>query len=183
MSVAIPLTESPGPSSRGAPLPASMTVAEAREAYFAENAFTLASYDEKTTKAEVYGIPFAVPNTDLHRWALILHDLHHVATGFGTNLTGEGEISGWELGAGGMRSLGWVASLVIMGALMGLVVAPRRTYTAWKAGRKGRSLFREGADPERFLAMTLGELRAELGLPEEGLAALPRGLHWSAPKG
>lgn len=184
MSVAIPPTRPPasGPAStpNGAPLPASLTVAEAREAYLAENEFTLAAYDDTLTKAEVYGIPFFVPNTELHRWALILHDLHHVATGFGTDLTGEAEISGWELGAGGLRSLGWVAGIVIMGALMGLIVAPRRTYRAWKAGREGRSLFRAGADPERFLAMTLGELRAELGLPEAGLAAHPRGLHWGA---
>lgn len=182
MSVATPPMRTPAPAPRGAPLPASLTVAEARDAYLAENDFTLASYDDKVTKAEVYGIPFVVPNTDLHRWALILHDLHHVATGFGTDLTGEGEISGWELGAGGLRSLGWVAGLVLMGAVMGLVVAPRRTYRAWKAGREGRSLFRAGADPERFLTMTVGELRAELGLPAEGLAAHPRGLHWGAPK-
>jgi hypothetical protein len=163
-------------------LPAHLSVRDARAAYLAENGFTLEAYDEPTTRAYVLGIPFAVPNTAHHRRALMLHDLHHVATGFGTNLTGEGEISAWEL-RGGLRSLGWVGALVVIGALVGLLVAPRRTLRAWRLGGRARNLFGPDAAAEEHLSLTLGELRQRLGLPPEGLAHVPRGLHERAPRG
>ena len=108
--------------------------------YLSENGFTLEAYDDPRTTATVYGIPFWVPNTPRHRRGLILHDLHHVATGFGTNLTGEGEISAWELRSG-LRGLGWVGGLVILGALMGLIVAPLRTLRAWRLAKGAHNLF------------------------------------------
>src|SRR5437660_355076 len=70
-----------------------MPVWRARDAYLAENGFSVAEYDDKWTKASFFGIPLRVPNTARHRWAIMLHDLHHVATGYGTSFDGEGEIS------------------------------------------------------------------------------------------
>jgi hypothetical protein len=119
------------------------TVREALGEYLAENGFTFEAYDAKWTDASFLGIKFAVPNTPKHRWGIMLHDLHHVATGFGTDLTGEGEISAWELR--GVRSLGlYVGFIVTLGALMGLVRAPRRALTAYRAA--GRTLFDDSVD-------------------------------------
>lgn len=164
------------------PLPPEMPVREAVEAYLRENGFTRAAYDAPTTKGTVLGIPFFVPNTARHRWAIMLHDLHHVATGFGTDLTGEAEISAWELRGGRLLALGWVASLVLMGAFMGLFVAPRRTLRAWRGAAGARNLFRPGVPAEAYAELTLGQLRQALGIPAEGLAQLPRGLHERAPR-
>src|SRR5262245_47490792 len=105
--------------SRARPLSESMNVRAARDAYLEENGFTVDAYDERWTWATFLGVRFAVPNTAKHRWGIMLHDLHHVATGFGTDLAGEGEISAWELGAGGLaglRALGpYVGSIVMSG--------------------------------------------------------------------
>ena len=65
----------------GTPYPADWTVRQARDAYLEENGFDLASYEDPWTKASVLGIPFWVPNTARHRWAIRLHDLHHCVTG------------------------------------------------------------------------------------------------------
>ncbi len=126
---------------------------------------------------------FSVPNTELHRWAMMRHDLHHVATGYGTNLRGEGEISAWEL-RGGVRALGfYVASIVVMGALMGLMLAPIRTWRAFCASA-GRSLVgsERHCEFDELLDLTVGQLRDRLGVPAHGLNTRRRGLYSFAPQ-
>lgn len=160
--------------------PASWTVRRARDAYLAENGFTVAGYDAKWTKGDVCGVPVWFPNTERHRWAIMLHDLHHVATGYGTDLVGEGEISVWELRALGALGL-YVESIVGGGALMGFALAPRRALAALRASRRARYLYAMDVDYEGLLDKTVGELRAILGVPEQGIAHEPRRLHTLAP--
>ena len=172
------------------PLASTMTVREARDAYLAENGFTLAAYDAKWTDASFFGLRFRVPNTARHRAGIMLHDLPHVATGFGTDLAGEGEISAWEARQG-LRPLGaYVGGIVASGVLLGVFLAPRRTLRAWRAARAdGASLFPLCAGTasdftaryEELLTMTVGELRQMLGVPAEGIADRARGLHAYAP--
>ena len=166
------------------PYPSSWTVRRARDAYLEENGFTVASYAAKWTEATAFGIPIKVPNTPRHAWAIMLHDLHHVATGYGTDMRGEGEISVWEARRG-LWPLGlYVAGIVVMGSLGGMLMAPRRALAAWRASASTpRSLF-AGDDTdaayEALLALTVGELRAQLGVPDEGLVE-SRALHAQAP--
>ena len=167
------------------PFPPSWTVRRARDAYLAENGFTVAAYDDASTEATVFGIPLKVPNTPRHRWAIMLHDLHHVATGYGTDMIGEGEISVWE-SRRGLAALGlYVAAIVAIGSLGGALLAPRRALAAWRASGLGRtSLFASGGAEEDYQAMldlTVGELRERLGIPEGGLVTR-RALHARAPK-
>jgi len=170
------------------PFPAAWTVRRARDAYLEENGFTVESYAAAWTEASAFGIPFKVPNTARHRWAIMLHDLHHVATGYGTEMAGEGEISAWEARRG-LRPLGlYVAAIVAVGSLTGALLAPRRALAAWRASGTGRpSLFsiraivNAQADYDALLGMTVGELRAQLGVPVEGLVT-SRALHSRAPR-
>lgn len=166
------------------PFPASWTVRRARGAYLEENGFTVEAYDEPWTEAWVFGIPIKVLNTPRHRGAIMLHDLHHVATGYGTDLVGEGEISLWEARRG-LGPLGlYVAMIVSMGCLGGVLFAPRRALAAWRASGGGpTSLYARGDAEDAYeglLDMTVGELRAQLGVPAEGLVT-SRALHSHAP--
>lgn len=160
----------------------STTVREARDAYLAENGFTVAGYDEPKTEASFMGIRFTVPNTPRHRFAIMLHDLHHVATGFGTDIVGEGEISAWELRH--IRALGWyVGGIVALGAFAGAAAAPRRAWAAFR-GMRGKTLFelaRTEAEYEALLDLDVSELRRRLNVPPDGLARGPRHLHRYAP--
>jgi hypothetical protein len=168
--------------------PPNASVAAGRDAYLDENGWTLEDYDAKVTKASFFALDISVPNTPRHRWAIMRHDLHHVATGYGTDLVGEAEISAWELRRG-LRGLDpYVSALVIGGALMGLVFAPRRTLSAWRSASvdrgsraQERSLFGSSAAYEDLLALEVAELRARLGVRQDGLADAPRGLHRRAP--
>lgn len=171
-----------GRSELDTPLAAGLRVEQGRDHYLSENGFTTAEYDEPWTSASVFGLRFSVPNTPKHRWAIMLHDLHHVATGYGTDLVGEGEISAWEL-RGGLSSLGlYVGSIVLGGALFGLLFAPRRVLDAFLQGGTKPSLFaRSDLSYPTLMNMSVAELRAELGIPASGLASLPRRLHSHAP--
>jgi hypothetical protein len=153
------------------------TVEQARDGYLSANGWTLEAYDARWTEASFFGIPFKVPNTARHRWGIKLHDLHHVATGFGTDLVGEGEVSVFEL-RGGLKDLGpYVASLVIAGALLAALIAPRRALAAWKNAAGTQNLFRRGQVPEALLPISVAEFRARLGLPTDGIAVAPPKVH------
>jgi hypothetical protein len=157
-------------------------VREGRDAYLGENGFSVEAYDESTTEATLLGIRFRVPNTPKHRWAIMLHDLHHVATGFGTDLTGEAEISAWETPQG-LRPLGFYTGWIVGNlALLGFVIAPRRTITAWRASRAPNLFHHPELCYEEILAMSIAELRRVLRLPENGFSPRPRRLHAKAPK-
>lgn len=171
------LTPSGNPS-RSHPFPPDWTVGAGLEAFLHENDYSIEQYDAPRTPASLLGISFSVPNTARHRWAIMLHDLHHVATGFGTDAVGEGEISAWEFRRG-IRPLGlYVGSIVIGGVFLGLLVAPRRTLRAWRASERRPSLFHlQEFSYTDLLALTIGELRDLLGLPAEGLSLHPRRLH------
>lgn len=163
------------------PLPAALSVAEGLEAYLQENGFDRALYDAAWTPASLFGVPVPVPNTKKHRFAIMRHDLHHVATGFGTDPVGEAEISAWEARRGfgriGLYTTGIVSGLV----LLGLVLSPKRTIAALRTGGiSTRNLFASEVPYETLLSWTVGELRSHLGLPEGGLGGA-RKLHEKAP--
>lgn len=161
---------------------AASTVRAGRDAYLAENGFTLASYDEAWVKVAFPGITITIPNTRKRQRAVRWHDLHHVLTRYGTDNAGEGEISAWELRRG-LRGLGiYVSAIVLGGTALGLLIAPRRTLQAWRdSGRGQANLFnRDLAEYERVLDLTIGELREQLGIPTQGLATA-RALHVAAP--
>jgi hypothetical protein len=166
---------------RDFPGPDGLTVRRARDAYLSENGFTLASYDEPWTPVAFFTLPFRIPNTKRHAWALRLHDLHHVATGYGTDQIGEGEISVWELRRG-LRPLGlYVALIVIMVASFGCILSPRRMLAAWRAAGD-TNLFVLDPPYDDLLEFTVKDLRDMLAIPQSGIAAVEsRRLHAQAP--
>src|SRR3990172_3006235 len=158
----------------GRPLPGVWTVRQGRDAYLRGNGFSALAYEARWTPARVLGISFRVPNTARHRWAIMLHDLHHVATGYATDLAGEAEVSAWESRAG-LAPLGlYTGAIVASLALLGLLVAPRRTIRAWRASGR-RSLFiLAGVPYDELLSMSVADLRRLLNVPEAGLVRGPR---------
>ena len=159
------------------PLDARRSVKEGLGEYLAENGFDSAEYTAPTFRLKLFGRYFDAPNSPDRQWAIPLHDLHHVASGYGTDWVGEAEIGVWELRAGCKTPV--VYYLNAMAALIGVVLAPRRMVATWHAARGARALYRSGLSYEQALGMTIGELRAHLGVPEGGLGG-ERRLHADA---
>lgn len=163
------------------PLPSSLRVREALDVYLAENGFTKEGYDSPKTSGSFLGLKFSVPNPPAHQRAVRLHDLHHVATGFGTDHAGESEISVWQARRG-LRAAGmYVTSIVLMNVAVGVVLAPRRTLAAMRGSTSGPSLFGMAVAYDSLLNLTVGELREALEVPQQGLANGPRLRHSHAP--
>jgi hypothetical protein len=154
-------------------------VREARDRYLDENGFSTDTYTApRVTVDFVFGSRVTFPNTRDRQRAIPLHDLHHVATGYGTDLVGEGEIGAWEIAAG----CNTLALYVLNGTvfLLGLLTHPIRTLRAFRIGLAQRTLYREAITYDALLAMTVFELRALLGVPPDGLADRPPGFNASA---
>lgn len=159
------------------PQDARVRVKEGLGEYLAENGFDEAEYTAPTFRLKMFGRYFDAPNSPDRQWAIPLHDLHHLATGYGTDWIGEAEIGVWELRAGCKTAV--VYYLNVIATLIGLVVGPRRVVAAYRAARGARSLYRTGLTREQAMKMTVGELRAHLGIPEGGLGG-ERRLHTDA---
>ncbi len=158
---------------------AGVAVREARDQYLGDNGFDVAGYTAPTFELEVFGRPVRFRNTRGRQRVVPLHDLHHVATGYGTDYVGEAEIGAWELRGGCPTLILWALNGAAV--LIGLFLAPRRVVRAWRRAKGQRTLYRSGLGYDEALAMTVGALRAHLGLAAEGLVRGPVRLHGKAP--
>jgi hypothetical protein len=141
------------------PYPDDITLREARGRYFAANAFgPSGGYDDKWVDFKLGPLPFPFPNTPARVKAVRYHDLHHVLTGYTTDIVGEFEISAWEIAAGcKSMAAAWVLNLGGLGG--GLFRCPKRTFTAFVRGRRHRTLY--GEDYDALLDETVASARAK----------------------
>ena len=140
------------------------TMADARSRYYEINQFGADGGDSLTwVPIQFLGLTFYIPNTDGRRRAVRVHDLHHIVTGYETNMRGETEIAAWELASGCRQSP--AAFVLNLGALgLGALLAPRRIARAWARGRKTRNFYGERGGVEHLLPRTVDETRKSLGL-------------------
>jgi len=135
-------------------------VAEALARYHADNGFAGDAMHAETLQVSLFGLPSVdMPNPRFQRHLLARHDLHHVLTGYGTDLRGEAEMGAYELGAGSLHWFVWVNNL---GALALGVLCPLRTARALLRGLRARSLYLDETPYDSLLEMPLPTLRARL---------------------
>jgi hypothetical protein len=140
----------------------SLTLRNARAAYFAANGLGDGGYESPVVKLMAGPIPLYLPNSAARVRAVRYHDLHHVVTGYGTTWTGEAEIAAWEIATGcADHSAAWILNLGAMA--IGLAIAPRATFRAFRRGRRTRNLYRE-AFGDHLLDETVGAMRRRLAL-------------------
>jgi len=140
------------------------SVRQARAEYFRRAGFAPdGGYADRWVVLRVGPVPvFAFPNIEARRRSVRLHDIHHVLTGYDTSWTGESEIGAWEIGSGCRRH--WVAWILNLDAMaIGFLIAPHRTWRAFRRGRRSGNLY-GGEYDEALLDRTVGDLRAEIGI-------------------
>ncbi|HRI49636.1 MAG TPA: hypothetical protein PLW65_05595 [Pseudomonadota bacterium] len=143
----------------------SLSLRAARKLYFAMNNFgDNGGYDDAWVDFKLGPIPFPFPNTAGRVRAVKYHDLHHILTGYRTDLIGEFEISAWELGAG-CRDFYAAWALNLGGLFAGLVSAPRRIARAFARGLASQSLY--GHEFDELLDLPVGATSARFVAAEE----------------
>jgi hypothetical protein len=140
-----------------------LPVRVARERYFRDNGFAPdGGYGDRWVKIQMGPIALRLPNTPQRVRSVRYHDLHHVATGYATDWTGEAEIAAWEIASGcADHHAAWLLNLWAMA--IGLAIAPRAVWRAFARGRCSRNLYREPWT-DALLDARVGELRSRLGL-------------------
>lgn len=139
------------------------TLREARMAYFEANDLPEdGGYQAAWVVIRGAGIPvFAYPNSKGRRAVVRQHDLHHVLTGYGTDIAGEGELAAWELASGVKSFTGRQLALRVLG--FALPRSAGALFTAFQRGRHCRNLLAEPWD-DALLGRRVAEVRAELGI-------------------
>lgn len=101
---------------------------------------------------------FYFPNFDARRKAVILHDIHHLVTGYTTSLAGESEISAWEIGSG-CKSY-WAAFFIdTSGLMIGIPFNFFGVLKAFARGRKTKNLYHNTISVEQAMDMKVSELK------------------------
>jgi hypothetical protein len=146
------------------PLP-NETLREARSRYFEANRFGAnGGYDDPFVKVTLGPLEVPIPNTKGRVRAVRFHDLHHILTGYDTDLRGEAEIGAWELASGcADHYAAWVLNFGAMS--IGALLIPRRIWEAFRRGLKSKNLYRETFD-EALLERKVSEMQVSLGLNE-----------------
>ncbi len=145
-------------------------VASALVAFYLENNLPLDGGKEASfVKIHVNRwLSIYIPNFPGRKRALLKHDIHHLVTGYSaSSLSGESEISAWEI-ASGCKAY-WGAFLInTCGALIGITIDVRKVFRAFVNGRGSKNLYHHVIAPEEALKMDIGELRLLLETdPEE----------------
>ena len=141
-----------------------LTLEEARRAFFlASGLGESGGYDERWVRIETKPWPIYFPNTRSRVAAARLHDLHHVATEYAADWPGEAQIAAFELAAGcGRHYWAWFLNLGAM--IVGLMLFPKRTISAFRRGRHAKSLYHSGFREQDLACVTVGMLRQSLNI-------------------
>lgn len=96
------------------------------------------------------------------RDALSKHDIHHILTGYKTDVEGEAELAAWELGSGGchLNLLFWFDRLAF--SIIGLFIHPTATVRAFRRGLSCRNLF--SRQMNSVLDSNVDDVRRDLNL-------------------
>ncbi|MGE0396947.1 MAG: hypothetical protein AB7T06_09535 [Kofleriaceae bacterium] len=140
-----------------------ITIQEARADYYRVNGFGDDGGDSLDwVPLKIWRFTIKIPNTSSRRKALKIHDLHHVVTGYATNLRGESEIAAWEL-ASGCRRMPAAFVLNVFALAIGAIIAPRAVLRAWARGRVTTNLYSHDT-VDSLLPLDVATVRANLGL-------------------
>jgi hypothetical protein len=148
------------------------TLSTALRRYFDDNGFGAdGGYASAWVDFMLGPIPFPFPNTDARRRAVRYHDLHHIVTGYRTDLAGEFEISAWEIGSG---CRGFVAAwqLNLSGMAGGVFFCPGRTFRAFLRGRESENFYGRDYDAA-LLGTPVADARRALRVDEPIRGATP----------
>jgi hypothetical protein len=161
------------------------TVNKSLEEYFTkENLGKDGGLSKAWGKIKVWKFYVPIPNISARKKVLVMHDIHHIVTGYDGNWKGEVSIGAWEVASGCGEY--WVAWYFNLGAMaVGLFIYPKHVLEAFIRGMRTQNLYHHTLPQEKALSMQVGELQKYLGLDKHIESKMTAGeilsfLFWSA---
>ena len=142
-----------------------ITLRQARAEYFESNGFPSdGGYEDKWIPLKFGWLTIYLYNSKARKAAVPFHDIHHVVTGYKTDLLGEAEIASWELAAGTHTK--HFATIINMPCLLyGAILSPKRVFKAYVLGRSSSTYYAQSFT-DSLLNTTVNQARKDL-LPIE----------------
>jgi hypothetical protein len=114
-----------------------------------------------------------IPNWDNRRKAVLRHDIHHLLTGYKSEILGEFEIAAWEIASGCMNY--FAAYLLNSGGLIaGMFMYPRPTFKAFILGCRTTNLYQMYMSDDEMKSSTIDDLKNKIGLNSELKSTNPK---------
>ncbi len=106
-----------------------------------------------------------IPNWDSRRKAVLRHDIHHVLTGYRSDIVGEFEIAAWEIASGCWNF--FAAYLLNSGGLLaGIIIYPKPCFKAFVIGCRTTNLYQIKLSDIEMKNMSVAELKQKIGLSD-----------------
>lgn len=138
-----------------------ISVREARKIHFRDNGLPLdGGYEDTWTPLKAGPLTVYLFNSQSRKASVQLHDIHHIVTGFHSDLCGEAEISAWELAAG-IHDKYFAGAIGLLAVFYGSILYPRRTFAAYLIGKNSKTLYNRNIS-EALLNQSLSDLQREL---------------------
>ena len=113
-----------------------------------------------------------IPNFKARKDAVLMHDIHHIVTGYPSTYKGETEIGAWEVGSGCRGD--WAAWALDMSSVMtGLLFNPLNVLKAFARGRRTKNLYHRTVTEAEALDMKLADLKKILLLEKYPHGTMP----------
>lgn len=120
--------------------------------------------DKAVAYAKMGPIHIPIPNTAARKEVIWLHDLHHLLNGYDTTWPGEGQVSAWELAAGGFSSKLYIWLPVLLAMSVGILFYPVLTFRAFVRGTYCRSIMGSGISKNGIILLSVRQLKEKISL-------------------
>lgn len=112
------------------------------------------------------------PNFPARKKCVLRHDVHHLLTGYPTTISGESQISAWELASGCRRY--WAAFMInVSGLMIGMPWNIGPILRAYARGRRTGNLYDPALSDDIIRHTSVAEWRSRLQLDRYGADLRP----------
>ena len=149
------------------PITQELTVGEALARFYADHDFgDEGGINDAFAYAKVGPFSIPIPNTAARKEVIWLHDLHHLLNNYDTTWAGEGQVSAWEMAAGGFGTKLYIWLLVLMAGSTGVLFFPGVTFRAFVRGTSCRSIMSLGLSKDQLKLLLVSSLKQQIGINE-----------------
>ena len=142
-----------------------VTVGDALAKFYAEHNFgDEGGINDAFAYAKVGPISMPIPNTAARKEVIWLHDVHHLLNNYDTTWAGEGQVSAWELAAGGFGTKMYIWLLVLGAGSVGVLLFPKLTFRAFVRGTYCRPIMSLGLTKSELKLLPVNTLKQNIGL-------------------